>query len=56
MIRKLKSGEYRIYSIKVNPKTNVRRNLGTFDTLNEAKNHERQIEYFKSIVGDHYAK
>jgi hypothetical protein len=50
MIRKLKSGEYRIYSIKINPETNKRRNLGTFDTLNEAKNHERQIEYFKSIA------
>ncbi len=49
MIRKLKSGEYRIYSIKVNPKINKRRNLGTFNTLNEAKNHERQIEYFKHL-------
>lgn len=49
MIRKLKSGEYRIYSIKLNPKTNKRRNLGTFNTLDEAKNHERQIEYFKKL-------
>jgi len=49
MIRKLKSGEYRIYSIKLNPKTNKRRNLGTFKTLAEAKNHERQIEYFKTL-------
>lgn len=49
MIRKLKSGEYRIYSIKINPITNKRRNLGTFKTLDAAKNHERQIEYFKSI-------
>ena len=49
MIRKLKSGEYRIYSIKVNPKTNKRRNLGTFNTLNEAKNQERLIEYFKHL-------
>jgi hypothetical protein len=49
MIRKLTSGEYRIYSIKINPKTNKRRNLGTFQTLNEAKNHERQIEYFKTL-------
>jgi len=47
MIRKLKSGEYRIYSLSVNPKTNKRSNLGTFETLNEAKNHERQIAYFK---------
>jgi uncharacterized protein YueI len=49
MIRKLKSGEYRIYAIKINPATNKRRYLGTFQTLDEAKNHERQIEYFKSI-------
>ena len=32
MIRKLKSGEYRLYSRKVDPKTHKRRNLGTFDT------------------------
>ncbi len=49
MIQKLKSGEYRIYSIKVNPLTKKRRNLGMFKTLSEAKNHERQIEYFKSL-------
>lgn len=35
--------------MKINPQTNKRRNLGTFKTLNEAKNHERQIEYFKQI-------
>ncbi len=49
MIRKLKSGEYRIYSLTVNPVTKKRRNLGTFDTLNAAKNHERQIAYFKNL-------
>ena len=49
MIRKLKSGEYRIYSLKINPETNKLRNLGTFKTIDEAKNHERQITYFKSI-------
>ncbi len=49
MIRKLKSGEYRIYSLKIDPKTNKRRNLGTFKALAEAKNHEKQIEYFKQI-------
>jgi len=47
MIRKLKSGEYRIYSRKKNPKTNKRRNLGTFSSLDAAKKHEREIEYFK---------
>jgi hypothetical protein len=47
MIRKLKSREYRIYSIKVNPKTGKRRNLGTFASLAAAKKHEAEIEYFK---------
>ena len=32
MIRKLKSGEYRLYSAKKNPKTGRRRNLGTFSS------------------------
>ena len=47
MIRKLKSGEYRLYSRKINPKTGKRRNLGTFSTLKAAKKHEREIQYFK---------
>jgi len=47
MIRKLKSGEYRLYSGKKNPKTNKRRNLGTFASLEAAKKHEREIQYFK---------
>jgi hypothetical protein len=47
MIRKLKSGEYRIYSRKKNPRTNKRRNLGTFPSLEAAKKHERAIQYFK---------
>ncbi|HEV7782155.1 MAG TPA: hypothetical protein VGO58_12865 [Chitinophagaceae bacterium] len=47
MIRKLKSGEYRIYSRKKNPKTNKRRNLGTFSSLQAAKKHEKAIQYFK---------
>lgn len=47
MIRKLKSGEYRLYSRKKNPKTNKRRNLGTFDSLEAAKKHERAVQYFK---------
>jgi hypothetical protein len=47
MIRKLKSGEYRIYSRKKDPKTNKRRNLGTFSSLEAAKKHEREIQYFK---------
>lgn len=47
MIRKLKSGEYRIYSRKIDPKTKKRENLGTFPTLEAAKKHEREIQYFK---------
>jgi hypothetical protein len=47
MIRKLKSGEYRIYSRKKDPKTNKRKNLGTFGSLEDAKHHERAIQYFK---------
>ncbi len=47
MIRKLKTGEYRLYSQKVNPKTGKRRNLGTFKTLEAAKKHERAVQFFK---------
>lgn len=47
MIRKLKSGEYRLYSRKKNPKTNKRRNLGTFSSLDAAKKHEQEVQYFK---------
>ena len=47
MIRKLKSGEYRLYSRKKNPRTGKRRNLGTFDTREKAKAHERAVQYFK---------
>jgi hypothetical protein len=47
MIRKLKSGSYRLYSRKKNPKTGKRRNLGTFPTLEKAKEHEHAVQYFK---------
>jgi hypothetical protein len=47
MIRKLKSGEYRLYSRKLNPKTGKRRNLGTFDSREAAEKHERAVQYFK---------
>lgn len=47
MIRKLKSGEYRLYSKKPNPKTGKRRNLGTFNTRSAAEKHERDVQYFK---------
>lgn len=47
MIQKLKSGGYRLYSRKKNPKTGKRRNLGTFTTLAAAKKHERAVQFFK---------
>jgi hypothetical protein len=47
MIRKLKSGEYRLYSRKKNPSTGKRRNLGTFSSKEKAEEHERAVQYFK---------
>ena len=47
MIRKLKSGEYRLYSRKKDAKTGKRKNLGTFGTRAEAEKHERAVQYFK---------
>jgi hypothetical protein len=47
MIRKLASGEYRLYSKKKDPKTGKRRNLGTFGTKEGAKEHEKDVQYFK---------
>ncbi len=47
MIKKLKSGQYRLYSLKKNPKTGKRRNLGTFPTREAAEKHEREVQYFK---------
>jgi len=47
MIRKLKSGEYRLYSRKTDPDTGKRRNLGTFASRAAAEKHEREVQYFK---------
>jgi hypothetical protein len=47
VIRKLKSGEYRLYSRKLDAKTKRRKNLGTFRTREEAEKHEREVQYFK---------
>src|SRR6476619_1193691 len=47
MIRKLKSGGYRLYSRKLNPKTGKRRNLGTVKTRAADEQHERAVQYFK---------
>jgi hypothetical protein len=49
MIRKLKSGGYRLYSRKKNPATGRRRNLGTFPTREGALKHEREVQYFKRL-------
>ena len=47
VIRKLKSGEYRLYSRKVDPRTGRRRNLGTFGSRAAAEKHERAVQFFK---------
>jgi hypothetical protein len=47
MIRKLKSGKYRLYSRKTDAKTHKRRNLGTFDSRQAAERHEREVQFFK---------
>ena len=47
MIRKLRSGEYRLYSRKIDARTGKRRNLGTFPTRETAEKHEREVQYFK---------
>ena len=47
MIRKLKSGQFRLYSRKKDAGTGKRRNLGTFTTREQAEQHEREVQYFK---------
>jgi hypothetical protein len=47
MIRKLPSGEYRLYSRKVDSRTGRRRNLGTFASRSKAQAHERAVQHFK---------
>ena len=47
MIRKLKSGEYRLYSKKTDARTGKRKNLGTFKSREAAEKHEREVQYFK---------
>jgi hypothetical protein len=47
MIRKLTSGEYRLYSRKIDPRTGKRRNLGTFTSREAAERHERAVQFFK---------
>lgn len=47
MVRKLKTGQFRLYSRKADPKTGKRRNLGTFGTRKAAEKHEREVQFFK---------
>ncbi|HXJ19747.1 MAG TPA: hypothetical protein VMT03_05895 [Polyangia bacterium] len=47
MIRKLSTGQYRLYSRKIDPQTGRRRNLGTFKTRTAAEKHERAVQFFK---------
>jgi hypothetical protein len=47
MIRKLKSGSYRLYSRKKDAQSGRRKNLGTFKTRSAAEKHERAVQYFK---------
>jgi hypothetical protein len=47
MIRKLQSGEYRLYSRKKDARTGKRKNLGTFPSREAAQKHERAVQYFK---------
>jgi hypothetical protein len=47
MIRKLKTGQYRLYSRKADPRTGRRRNLGTFSSRAAAEKHERDVQFFK---------
>ena len=42
-IRKLPSGQYRLYSKKAH------KNLGTFDSRSAAEKHEREVQYFKHM-------
>jgi hypothetical protein len=51
MIRKLKSGQYRLYSRKKDPRTGKRRNLGTFTSRQAAEKHERAVQFFKRRGG-----
>lgn len=47
MIRRLPTGEYRIVSRAIDPRTGKHRNLGTYRTFGAAQTRERQIRAFK---------
>jgi len=47
MVRKLRSGRYRLYSRKADPATGKRRNLGTFDSRDDAEKRQRVAQSSK---------
>ena len=47
MIRKLKSGGYRLYSRKKDPKTGRRARFERPQVASAAEKHERAVQYFK---------
>jgi len=49
MIRKLASGEYRLYSRKVNPKTGRRAISATFSSRAAAEKHERAVPVLQAF-------
>jgi hypothetical protein len=51
IIKKLKSGKYRLYSRKKD-KGGHRRNLGTYESLPAVKKREREIQFFKHHADD----
>jgi hypothetical protein len=51
MIRKLQSGEYRLYSRRVDPKTGKRRNLGTFKSRAAAESTSGTCSISNGISG-----
>jgi hypothetical protein len=49
MIRKLKSGQFRLYSRKKDPSTGKHRNLGTFDTWKRQSSTSEKFNISKGI-------
>jgi hypothetical protein len=47
VIRRLAAGQYRLYSMKKDPKTGRRKNLGTFSSRAGAEKHERAVQFLK---------
>jgi hypothetical protein len=47
LIRELESGEFRLYSRQLDPRTGRRRDLGTFNTRAAAAKHERAVQFVK---------